>query len=227
MNPRDTVRRLDQLIQSRSILRHPFYVAWQRGELTRDQLATYATAYYPHVAAFPRYLTAAANAAEDPRVRAELEHNLADELSHPKPHPELWLDFAAGLGLDRDTVTTAAPRPPAENIVATFDHLARSGTARALAALYAYESQQPEVSREKAIGLRRHYGVDDPTALAYFAVHTETDIHHRDGERRALSRCLAAGAAPDAVLDAAREALDAYWGLLDGICEDAAIPLSC
>ena len=227
MNPRATVRRLDQLIQSRSILGHPFYVAWQRGELTQDQLATYTTAYYPHVAAFPRYLTAAANAAEDPRVRAELEHNLADELSHPKPHPELWLDFAAGLGLDRDTVATAAPRPATENIVATFDRLVTGGTARALAALYAYESQQPEVSREKADGLRRHYGVRSPDALAYFDIHAETDRRHRDGERRALAHCLAAGAAPDAVLDSAQEALDAYWGLLDGICEDAAIPLSC
>lgn len=223
----DTLRRLDQLIQSRSILLHPFYVAWQRGTLTRDQLATYATVYYPHVASFPRYLQSAVDSAGDPVVRSELERNLADEISQPSAHNELWLDFAEGLGLDRHRVATAVPRAAAQEIVNTFDRLARSGTARALAALYAYESQQPEVARQKADGLRRLYGVDSASALAYFEVHAETDIHHRNGERRALWRCLAGGASPDAILDSAQQALHAYWGLLDGICEEAEIGRPC
>jgi pyrroloquinoline-quinone synthase len=53
MQAQDTLDRLDRLIQFRSILRHPFYVTWQRGELTAEQLAIYARAYYPHVASFP------------------------------------------------------------------------------------------------------------------------------------------------------------------------------
>jgi len=39
MHAQDTLDLLDRLIQSRSILRHPFYVAWQRGELSGEQLA--------------------------------------------------------------------------------------------------------------------------------------------------------------------------------------------
>jgi len=225
MKLQDSLHRLDRLIQSRSILLHPFYVAWQCGKLTRDQLMVYAKVYYPHVASFPHYLQSAVDSADDP-VRPELERNLADEISHPKPHNELWLDFAEGLGLERLTVAHAAPRPAAQKIVNTFDRLTRSGTARALAALYAYESQQPEVSRQKADGLRRYYGVGSPTALAYFEVHAETDIQHRNGERCALAGCLASGASPGVILDSATEALDAYWGLLDGICEDAEIPMA-
>jgi pyrroloquinoline-quinone synthase len=219
----DTIRRLDDLIQSRSILRHPFYVAWQQGALTRDQLATYARVYYPHVAAFPGYLTSTAAGATDPEVRGALERNLADELHHPKAHQELWLDFAAGVGADRGAVAAAAPSAATGAVVATFDGLTRSGAANGLAALYAYESQQPEVARQKADGLRHRYGVTDPAALAYFEVHAETDLEHRAEERAALERCLAAGASDDEVLASASRALDAYWSLLDGVCDEAGI----
>ena len=223
MSTPDTLRRLDDLIASRSILRHPFYIAWQRGTLTREQLATYAAVYYPHVAAFPRYITAAAATATDPQVRAALDENLDDELHHPKAHTELWLDFAAAVGADRATVAAAAPRAKAGLVVERFARLAESGTAQGLAALYAYESQQPEVAAEKASGLQSHYGVTDPLALGYFDVHASTDVAHRAAEREALGRCLDGGVAGQDVLDAASQALDAYWLLLDGVCEEAGI----
>lgn len=219
---------LDALIASRSILDHPFYRAWSAGELTRDQLAAYARAYYPHVAAFPDYLQAAADRARDPQVRRALLDNLRQELGeadppNDRPHSELWLDFARGCGLAPEEVTGTPPIEGARAAVAVFRRLARGSTAGALAALYAYESQQPEVSRAKAEGLERRYGVRDRGSLAYFTVHAETDVHHRDEERRALARCLEDGATRGEVLDAASEALDAYWGLLDGVCAEAGL----
>jgi pyrroloquinoline-quinone synthase len=223
MKPEAVLVQLDRLIESRSILEHPFYVAWTHGDLTRDQLSTYAAAYYPHVAAFPGYLRAAADAADDPVVRAELLRNLDDEISRPKPHGELWLDFASGLGLDRAAVASEPPRAYARNAVDTFKRLTSGSSAPALAALYAYESQQPGVSRQKADGLLRLYGVGDPEALRYFEVHAEADVRHREGERAALRRCLEAGAPADVALGAAEGALVAYWGLLSGICEEAKV----
>ena len=38
----DVVQAIDSLIEERNILKHPFYVAWECGELTRDDLAVYA-----------------------------------------------------------------------------------------------------------------------------------------------------------------------------------------
>ncbi|MGI8402043.1 MAG: iron-containing redox enzyme family protein [Gemmatimonadaceae bacterium] len=226
MRPDETIRCLDEIIASRSILSHPFYLAWQRGDLTRKQLATYAAFYYPHVAAFPGYLERAANGA-DPLVRAEVGSNLADELGNPAPHSELWLDFAEELGVDREQLTATPARRAADAIVDTFNARASGDTAGAIAALYAYESQQPEVSKQKLAGLRDSYGVTAPKPLAYFEVHAEADVKHSEGERRAIEHCLAAGASPESVLESAKAALDAYWGLLDGICEEAGIPVSC
>lgn len=223
MRPDETIRCLDELVQSRSILAHPFYLAWQRGELTRAQLVTYATVYYPHVAAFPGYLERAIRGATDPVIRAELAGNLDDELSSPAAHSELWLDFAEEVGADRATVASADASVATARTVEAFRAVAAGDTASAVAALYAYESQQPEVAAQKIAGLREHYGVTSPRALAYFEVHAEADIRHSEGERDAIMECLAEGASHERVLESAGRALDAYWGLLDGICVEAGI----
>ena len=224
MAPSDVLRQLDESIRARSILQHPFYQAWEKGDLTKEQLATYARVYYPHVRAFPTYLEAAIAHTDDVAIRGELLENLSDELGNPAPHDELWLDFAEYVGAGRDEVRTAAPHPAAEAIVTTFSDLARKSLAGGLAALYAYESQQPEVSRTKLAGLRGHYGVQDASAVAYFEVHEAADVRHRQGERDALAACLASGTAPEDLKRATERALDAYWGLLDGVCREVGIP---
>jgi len=217
------LRELDEMIRTRSILRHPFYQAWENGMLSQEQLGTYARVYYPHVRAFPQYLESAIALANDPRIRAELADNLADERGNPAPHDELWLAFASGLGVDPAQVASATPHPAAQAMVTTFRALADESLATGLAALYAYESQQPEVSCTKLAGLRDHYGVEDAGTLEYFTVHEAADVRHRQGERNALAACLRAGVPASVLKDATRQALDAYWGLLDGVCAEAGI----
>jgi pyrroloquinoline-quinone synthase len=211
---------LDARIAAGSILGHPFYRRWSAGDLTRQDLATYARVYYPHVAAFPEYLETAAERAELPAVRAELLRNLREERTEPRPHAELWLRFAAAVGADPAAVLAAAPAAAARRTVDEFRRLCGNGTAAALAALYAYESQQPEVSATKIAGLREHYGVAGEEALAYFSVHAEADRRHRAGERRALAICLEAADCAGEVLAAGQAALGAYWNLLDGVTEE-------
>jgi pyrroloquinoline-quinone synthase len=211
--------RLDELVASRSILNHPFYQAWSEGKLTRDHLRTYAEVYYPHVRAFTGYLERAIVGAEDPETRRTLVDNLVDELSRPEEHAALWRRFAAGMG----TADPAERHSRAAATVETFERLCAAGTVEALAALYAYESQQPEVAATKIAGLREHYGVRCPEALRYFEVHREADVEHRNGEREALRRALETGASEDAMLAAAGAALKAYWGLLDAVCAETGI----
>jgi pyrroloquinoline-quinone synthase len=55
---------VDRLIEERSLLKHPFYQAWQRGELTLDTLCAYTAQYYHHVLAFPQYVSGRIGAAE-------------------------------------------------------------------------------------------------------------------------------------------------------------------
>src|SRR5262249_25815104 len=154
-----------------SILTHPFYRAWTAGALRRADLQVYATDYYPHVAAFPGYLERAIAGADSAEVRSLLLDNLRDEMAVPAPHASLWLAYARATGADPDHLTAAPPSEATAATIETFRRLCSADSGSALAALYAYESQQPEVSRQKADGLRRHYGIRDATELAYFEVH--------------------------------------------------------
>ena len=117
---------VDRMIQEKSLLKHPFYQAWQRGELTLDTLRHYAGQYYQHVLAFPQYVSAAHATCPDQRDRQELLENLIEEERGDENHPELWLRFAEGVGAPRDDVKTAAPLPETARLVDTF----RDATAR-------------------------------------------------------------------------------------------------
>jgi pyrroloquinoline-quinone synthase len=85
--------------------------------------------------------------------------------------------------------------------------------AAGLTALYAYESQQPEVMKTKREGLRDLYGVT--TGHDYFEVHEAMDVVHSAGERALIAAHVTGH--ETAALAAAAIALDATYTLLDGI----------
>jgi pyrroloquinoline quinone (PQQ) biosynthesis protein C len=90
--------------------------------------------------------------------------------------------------------------------------------AEAVAALYAYEAQVPEIATTKIDGLKKFYGVTQPEGLAYFEVHEEADKAHRAAWRGWLEE-HADGSEED-ILATTHEALDALWGALDAVhCE--------
>lgn len=213
-----TLAQIDANITARSVLAHPFYQAWQRGELTSAALQDYAAQYYPHVDAFPRYLSVLHSHTDDPHTRRALLQNLVDEEAGAPNHPELWLQFAAGVGVSAQTVTNTPISPETRHLIDTFLHVCTNASVAAgLAALYSYESQIPQVADTKMEGLRAFYGVESPDALAYFAVHKEADVEHSRVERALLAHHLHDTDAADAVA-AAQAALDAVWGLLSGVC---------
>lgn len=215
MRPADALLAIDELIRTRSILQHPFYLRWQRGELRPAELAEYARVYYPHVAAFPDYLRNVLAHAEDAATRQSLESNLDDELSHPAPHNKLWLDFAEAVDASRSSLSRQSGKAAAT--IDTFNRLTKRDLCSGLAALYAYESQQPAVAAEKRRGLRENYGVTSSKGLAYFDVHAETDVEHSRAERAGLLACLDNGVSAEQALAATNESLDAYWNLLDAV----------
>src|SRR5208337_1482041 len=100
---------LEERIARYDLLCHPYYQAWNAGELTRDDLRQYATDYYHHVAAFPAYLSALHTRLEDGETRRAILRNLCEEEIAGRPHTEMWLDFAEGMGADRDEIREREP----------------------------------------------------------------------------------------------------------------------
>jgi pyrroloquinoline-quinone synthase len=209
-----------EAVMEYSMLKHPFYVAWTEGKLSQPVLAEYAKQYYAHVRAFPTYVSAVHSQCEEVSIRQELLENLIEEERGDENHPELWLRFAEGLGVNREDVRNAKLLPSTEDSVTRLKALTRSEDYReGLAALYAYESQIPEVARTKREGLRSFYQIDDERAVSFFRVHEGIDVLHQQVEKKILSdKCQSADEQARAIA-AARKSARALWSFLDGVTE--------
>lgn len=209
---------IDARIEERSLLKHPFYQAWQEGKLTLDALRGYACQYYHHVLAFPTYVSGAHANCDDLADRQELLENLVEEEQGPNNHPELWLRFAEALGLTREEVIGSEPIPETLELDGTFRRITKdSPFVQGIAALYAYESQVPAVSDTKIEGLKRFYGIDDRRALQFFIVHSSLDIEHSQVTRNQVARYGDNPEKREDALKAADEATAALWSFLDGV----------
>ena len=218
----ELVRKLDAAIAGKNLLKHPFYQDWQAGKLSREALQLYATQYYKHVSAFPGHLHVLAARTEGP-LQKLIQENLGEEENPAAPHPQLWRDFAAAVGVSEDDVTCCPALPGTKNVVQTFREICGDRTvAEAVATLYAYESQVPEIAAIKMEGLAKFYGVNTPKGLAYFAVHEETDKLHRAAWRDWLEKH--AEGDEEEIVGTTNAALDALWGALDAVhCENAGV----
>lgn len=211
---------LSDAVMEYSMLKHPFYVAWSEGRLSKEILAEYAKQYYAHVQAFPTYVSAVHSGCDDVSIRQELLENLIEEERGEENHPELWLRFAEGLGVNRDEVRKAELLPSTAQSVARLKALTRSDDYReGLAALYAYETQIPEVARTKREGLKSFYEIMDERAVSFFRVHEGIDVLHQQVESKILSEQCKTTDEQGMAINAARESAKALWSFLDGVSE--------
>jgi pyrroloquinoline-quinone synthase len=214
---------IDADIAEKHLLKHPFYLAWTRGELPKKALVDYAKQYYHHVAAFPTYVSAVHAKCDDQAIRKQLLTNLIEEEAGTPNHPDLWKRFANALEISDQEVTAAAKQPETSDVINAFREVCGQGTtAEGLAALYAYESQIPEICESKIDGLKKYYGFNDPEHYRYFSVHIEADREHSAAERQML-RSQLSEVNLEQVRAAAGRVLDALWNLLSGVCRRHAI----
>jgi pyrroloquinoline-quinone synthase len=188
--------RLDDVRDRWNVLRHPFYRRWECGELTPEDLAYYAAEYRHAVVAL----------AELAR-RSSVPEHAAEEAAHVT----LWDSFAHSLDADLDRTPRLETEACVDAWTVTGDEL------EGVAALYAIESAQPDISRTKLDGLLEHYGFEPGSAgTAYFEVHSERDHEHAAESKRVLAQ-RARPEDHDRLVAAAERALAGNWTLLDGV----------
>jgi pyrroloquinoline-quinone synthase len=181
--------RLRTELTEKHLLKHPFYRAWEAGQLNRDILRYYAEQYggrAGHVNVFPLGVGAVYAQCDPANLKARklLMENLVEEEGFMNEgdddHPELWTRFAEGMGASRRDMETIELAPESAHLSETYLRHCRSSYAEGLAALYAYEYQNSDICRTKIQGLVDHYGVDpqDDRTLGFFTVHQGADIEH-------------------------------------------------
>jgi pyrroloquinoline-quinone synthase len=198
---------LDQAARQRRLLEHPFYRAWQTGELTKDDLADYASQYRHFEQILPAALEATAATLPAGYARRLIEANLADERSHPRPHLAIFDNFAAAVGAD----TTTPASPGTAHLVAAYHDAAQTGPAMALAVIGAYEVQAAEVASTKATSLRSQYGLDS-AGTEFWDVHARLEDSHADWTTKAIADL---SAAHEDIRPYAAASAAAWWAFLD------------
>lgn len=189
------------------VLEHPFYRRWSAGELTREELAVYASEYAHAVRGLAE---ASARTAErsDPELRPALREHAAEEAEHV----ELWDEFADAVGGAR----AQAPAPETTACARAWAGDGGRSWLGSLVAMYAIESGQPAISMTKRDGLVAHYGFETGPATRYFDLHAVLDHEHAAAERALIEPRLE-GADHEELLGEAEAVLRANWELLDGV----------
>ena len=176
------VKKIDEMIEERSLLKHPFYQSWSDGKLTKESLAGYSKEYFQLVKAVPAFMAPIIEKAPDGVVN-ELIENQQEESDHIQP----WIAFAGELGISEDELTAYTGLPKTLRAVSELNKLMNTYEGGACA-MYAFEKEIPKISQTKLDGLAEFYGLTNHEATEYFKLHTEADIRHAAAWRNILEK---------------------------------------
>jgi pyrroloquinoline-quinone synthase len=200
---------VEEALEGRRLLSHPFYQRWSRGELRVGELGAYAGQYRFIEASLPGWLRSIQSSSQNPEVHGLVQLNLDDEVGGATTHLALFDRFAAAV--DATNPEDTKIDPATRSLLNTHDELVESSAAAGLAAVLTYELQSPEISASKAAGLRSQYGVDG-ASVEFWDTHALVEDDHASWT---LDAVVAAGGEPALVRTAARRAADAWWSFLD------------
>jgi pyrroloquinoline-quinone synthase len=204
------IKRIDEMIEERSLLKHPFYQMWSDGKLSLDSLTGYSKEYYQLVKSVPSFMTPIIEKAPD-SLKSELTSNQEEEIQHIKP----WMRFASSLGVDEKELENYAGLPKTIQAVSQLSSLMNSFEGGSCA-MYAFEKEIPKISQVKLEGLAKFYGISSEQATEYFRLHTEADIRHAAAWRKALEQT---SSKKEKLFEIAEKSISAQNMLLDSCYE--------
>ena len=205
------IQKIDQIIEERSLLKHPFYEMWSDGKLTQESLAGYSKEYFQLVKAVPEFMTPIIEKAPN-SVITELTENQQEESDHIKP----WISFAGELGISDGELIPYSGLNKTKKAVSDLSELMNTFDGGACA-MYAFEKEIPKISQTKLDGLSEFYQITSDNATEYFKLHTEADIRHTASWRNILEK---SNADTSNLIEIAEKSVSAQNLLLDSCYEE-------
>jgi len=205
------IQKIDQMIEEKSLLKHPFYQTWSDGKLTPEALAGYSKEYYQLVKAVPKFMEPLIK--ESPEImKGELYSNQQEETSHI----ELWERFAYAMGISYDELINYEGLKKTNQSISELSSTMTSFESGS-AAMYAFEKEIPKISQIKLDGLAEFYGITSENATEYFKQHTEADIRHAASWQKIIEQ--SSGYDND-IIHAAKKSISSQNLLLDSCFEE-------
>ncbi|MBI3331690.1 iron-containing redox enzyme family protein [Candidatus Peregrinibacteria bacterium] len=205
----------DSLIASRSLLKHPFYQKWSKGELTLNDMQVYAKEYFHLVERIPGIVARVRDRAQDRRLKDQIDENVREE----QEHVELWKRFAKSVGVTEQELRSYVPSMTVQKAVASLEETAERSFSEGVVAVYALELELPKIAETKKDGLCRFYGLENEDAQIYFDEHLKEEKH--------LGVWRAMPIEGSTLKQAAERSLTAQNQVLDGVCEKCGISMVC
>ena len=174
------IQKIDQIIEERSLLKHPFYEMWSDGKLEFNSLAGYSKEYFQLVKHVPKFMEPLVNSAPD-NMKDELIFNMNEEIEHI----ELWKKFAQSMQISNQELSDYQGLKKTNDAVSNLSSLMNSFSLGACA-MYAFEKEIPKISEIKLQGLKEFYGLDSKNTTEYFEEHMEADIRHAASWRKII-----------------------------------------
>ena len=204
------VQKIDEMIEEKSLLKHPFYEMWSAGELTKASLAGYSKEYFQLVKAVPSFMDPIIGNAPQSIV-GELVENQQEEFEHIGP----WMKFAGELGVSELELREYRGLEKTNQAVSELSELMVTYEGGACA-MYAFEKEIPKISQTKLDGLGEFYGITSDGATMYFKLHTEADIRHAASWRNIIEQ---SGEGSQNLIQIADKSIHAQNLLLDSCYE--------
>ena len=205
------IQKIDQMIEEKSLLKHPFYQTWSDGKLTPEALAGYSKEYYQLVKAVPKFMEPLIK--ETPEMmKGELYSNQQEETSHI----ELWERFASAMEISHDELINYEGLKKTNQAISDLFSTITSFESGS-AAMYAFEKEIPKISQIKLDGLAEFYGLTSENATEYFKQHTEADIRHATSWQKIIEQ--SSGYDND-IIHTAKKSISSQNLLLDSCFEE-------
>lgn len=202
------VKRIDQEIERRSLLKHPFYQMWSEGKLGIESLQGYAKEYFHLVKTVPSIVERIATQSDN--------HDIMTNLQEEREHIEPWVKFAVALGVKRQELEQYEVAQKTRDSVNRLLDLA-STFDEGVAAMYAYEAEIPKISRTKLEGLAKYYNITSDDATEYQRIHASVDVKHAAVWRSILEQLPSSR--HEAAFNASVSSLIAQNMILDAVYE--------
>jgi pyrroloquinoline-quinone synthase len=206
----------------RSFGGHPLWFKIQEGRLSRQGLQGFARQFFLQVVEFPRAVSALHSRCGDLGERKKLAESVYEEetgkLSGSKPHPELFIDFAVGVGLRREEVLAAEPLPSTAALIHWFEFSTKilSFLEGVAAINLAAEGQVVGAFGPFARALQKHYGLSE-TEVAFWDVHELADAEHSDVGDHIVVRHATTDELQGRIRRAVKTSLGMWWQFFEGM----------
>jgi pyrroloquinoline quinone (PQQ) biosynthesis protein C len=217
---------MQALVAAKHTKDHPLFRMIEQGELSRDQLQGFVKQFYLlFPKPFPKPIAAMfAKSPENSELERMWMENLQEEAAGGDTgtagHKDLYIRFAAALGIPREELDATLPLPETAALLHWRELLISQ---RSWLETYACQGMALEGTASQRMtrviaGLVDHYGFErESEAIEYWTVHMSVDVEHMKVGPYVVERYAVSDLEQEAVRRSMRSTLDIFWLVYDGI----------